>query len=194
MPSTTVTEEKRALRARMGRLEERLSPALRRESDAALFARLRALPDFQRADTLFLFVGRGAEPDTLPLVRALAEEGKRVALPRCLPGREMECRLFVPDTPLIPGPFGIPEPGEDAPLIHQGEIGLALVPALCYDRRGYRLGRGGGYYDRWLAGFAGLRAGLCRDEMLLPRVPAEAHDQPVHLVITETLTLPGAAR
>ena len=63
------------------------------------------------------------------------------------------------------------------------------MPAVCYDRRGYRLGFGGGYYDRWLAGFSGFRVGLCRGLVLQDRVPTEAHDSRVDLLITEQESL-----
>ena len=71
----------------------------------------------------------------------------------------------------------------------KAEIDLALVPAVCYDRRGYRLGFGGGYYDRWLADFSGFRVGLCRGLVLQDRVPTEAHDSRVDLLITEQESL-----
>ena len=105
MPSTTVTEEKHRLRAELSARARDLSPAARRESDAALFRQLAQLPAFQRAETLFLFLGVGNEPDTLPLIRALHREGKRVLLPRCIPGRRMECRRFTPELPLVSSPF-----------------------------------------------------------------------------------------
>lgn len=140
----------------------------------------------ERAGTLFAFWGiPGREPETARLIRALAGRGKRVGLPRMLPGRGMEVRLYRPDRPMVQAAFGIWEPGEDCPLLAREEIDLALVPALCYDRRGYRLGFGGGYYDRWLAGFAGVRVGLCRAAVLQDRVPTEPHDSRVDLLLTE---------
>ena len=77
------------------------------------------------------------------------------------------------------------EPGEDCPPVDRADIGLALVPGLAFDRSGGRLGQGGGYYDRWLAGFSGFTAALCRAPLLLERLPAEGHDLPVALVLTE---------
>ena len=64
-----------------------------------------------------------------------------------------------------------------------------LVPAVCYDRRGYRLGFGGGYYDRWLEGFSGVTAGLCREAVLQDEVPIEAHDARVDILLTEEESL-----
>ena len=102
-----------------------------------------------------------------------------------LPDHRMEVRRYDPDRPLVSVSFGISEPGEDCPLIAREAINLVLVPAVCYDRRGYRLGFGGGYYDRWLAGFSGVTVGLCREAVLQEAVPTEAHDARVDLLLTE---------
>jgi len=141
----------------------------------------------EAASTIFAFWGiPGREPETGRLVQALTARGKRVGLPRMLPGRQMEVRLYDPDRPLVPAAFGILEPPADAPLLPRADIGLALVPAVCYDRSGFRLGFGGGYYDRWLSGFSGFTVGLCRDCVLQDRVPTEDHDCRVDLLLTET--------
>ena len=97
----------------------------------------------------------------------------------------METRLYDPAIPMKQVSFGILEPGEDCPLVPREEIDLVLVPAVCYDRRGYRLGFGGGYYDRWLERFEGPTVGLCREAVLQETVPIEAHDRRVDTLITE---------
>lgn len=187
---STAAEEKRLLRQQVRRELAAMSPEARRRSDDALFARFLALPQVAEADTIFAFWGiPEKEPDTARLIAALTGRGKRVGLPRMLPGHQMEVRRYCPERPLVPAPFGIWEPGEDCPLLDKGEIGLALVPAVCYDRRGFRLGFGGGYYDRWLAGFSGFRVGLCRGLVLRDAVPAEPHDSRVDLVLTEEESL-----
>ena len=183
--TSTITAEKAALRRRVRAYLEGLSPRQRRESDDALFARFLSLPQVEAADTLLLYHGMGAEPDTARLFPALWARGKRLCLPRCLPGHGMEARLIRPDSVLLPHRFGMLEPGEDCPPVNRADIGLALVPGLAFDRSGGRLGHGGGYYDRWLAGFSGFTAALCRAPLLLERLPAEWHDLPVALVLTE---------
>ena len=185
MPSTTAAEVKQALRARLAGLERSLTPAQRRKSDQMLFRRLLALPELSSANTLLLFCGMGAEPDTLHLIRHLHTMGKRVALPRCLPGRAMSCHLYSPDTPLIRHPYGMLEPDHTTAHVPKMEIDFVLVPALCYDRSGFRLGHGGGYYDRWLADFHGVTAGLCRELLLQDALPIQAHDLPVNIILTE---------
>lgn len=186
--STTIAEDKAALRRQVCLTLECLSPEAVRRGDDALFAAFSALPQVEAASTLFAFWGiPGREPDTGRLIRALTARGKRVGLPRMLPGRQMEVRLYEPDRPLVPASFGILEPLADAPLLARPDIDLALVPAVCYDRSGFRLGFGGGYYDRWLSGFSGFTVGLCRDCVLQDRVPTEDHDCRVDLLLTETL-------
>ena len=161
-----------------------------RTSDRALFDRFLSLPQVEKADTLFLFWGiPGREPETEYLVRELTQRDKRVGLPRMLPGHQMEVRQFDPRIPMQKAAFGIWEPSEEAVLLSKADIDLALVPAVCYDRRGYRLGFGGGYYDRWLKDFSGRTVGLCRRSLLQEQVPIEEHDARVDVVLTEQETL-----
>ena len=188
MPS--ISEEKQQLRKQIRRQLAALSPEMLRASDDALFARFLALPQVERAHTIFAFWGiPGREPETARLIRELIARGKRVGLPRMLPEHGMEVRLYEPDRPLTEVAFGICEPGEDSPLFPREEIDLALVPAVCYDRRSYRLGFGGGYYDRWLERFSGIRVGLCRRAVLQERVPTQPHDSRVDLLVTEMESL-----
>ena len=155
MPSCT--EAKRALRVQLRAQAAALSLRERAESDRALCRRFLELPQTAEAGTLLLFWGVGTEPDTRPLLDALWAQGKRVLLPRCLPGHVLEARLVRSPRELVPGAYGIPEPGSDCPVVEGREIDLILVPAVAYDRQCLRLGQGGGYYDRCLAGYRAER-------------------------------------
>ena len=187
MTSSSTTAEGKAVLRRQVRLTlAGLSPEALCRSDDALFAAFAALPQVDSASTLFAFWGiPGREPDTARLIRALTARGKRVGLPRMLPDRQMEVRLYDPDRPLIPADFGILEPSADVPLLPREDIELALVPAVCYDRRGCRLGFGGGYYDRFLAHYRGGTVLLCRELLIRQEIPVEPHDYPVPWVLTE---------
>ena len=188
--ASTIDSEKKELRRRVRAQLAALTREELSQSDGALFARFLALPQVEEAKTIFAFWGiPGKEPDTAQLIRELLRRGKTVGLPRMLPDHRMEVRRYDPDKPLVTVSFGISEPGEDCPLLEREEISLALVPAVCYDRRGYRLGFGGGYYDRWLEPFEGFRAGLCRGAVLQDRVPTERHDAKVDMLLTETESL-----
>lgn len=174
----TVSEEKAALR--------RWAASLPKMEAASLLERFAGLPQVTGARTVLLFYGVGSEPDTLPLLRRLWAEGRRAALPVCLPGRQMEARLFCGEDRLIAGPYGIPQPDPGCPAIPREEVDAVLVPHLLCDREGYRLGHGGGYYDRWLAGCSGFTAAVCPEERLVDRLPRDGYDLPVHLVLTPT--------
>ncbi|MCD8381998.1 MAG: 5-formyltetrahydrofolate cyclo-ligase [Clostridiales bacterium] len=183
--STTTTEEKRRLRETIHALERSLSPETLRESDRQLFRRLMALPQVSGSNVLLLFWGMGREPDTQQLFAPLTAAGKTVLLPRCLPEGEMELRAWQGRERAVRHPYGMWEPSEACPLFGADSVDLVLVPALCYDRAGFRLGRGGGFYDRFLARCTGFSVGLCRQEFLQDRVPRENHDLCVDLVLTE---------
>lgn len=185
MPSTITAEKARLRRQALDWLAT-LSSQARIAGDEALFRRFLALPQIESVRTVLLYHGMDTEPDTVRLLPPLWDMGKQVCLPRCLPGNQMEARLVQRDSTLVRHPYGMLEPGPDCPLIPPDQIDLVLVPGLAFDRSGGRLGRGGGYYDRWLAGFSGITAALCRDGLLMEAIPRLPHDLGVDLVITET--------
>jgi 5-formyltetrahydrofolate cyclo-ligase len=184
MTPAGATEAKAALRESLARLP--------RPDWTPLLAAFLALPELERARTVLLFCGAGREPDTTGLIRALLDRGKRVALPRCLPGRRMEARQVTDFNQLRPGAYGILEPEPVCPAVERDTIDLILTPNLCCDRQGYRLGHGGGYYDRYLAGYPGLTVALCPRAWLQERLPRDQFDLPVGLVLTETERLCGS--
>ena len=171
----TVKERKAELR--------RQAAALPQVEPGPLFERFMALPQVEAAGTVMVFYGTGREPDTVPLIHALLERGKRVVLPVCLPHRGMQARQVVDLDRLVTNRYGIPEPDKSCPAVDKREIGAALVPNLMCDRDGYRLGWGGGYYDRWLADFPGFTVCICRPGRLMDRMPREEFDVPVKLVL-----------
>ena len=185
MGCISVIEEKKALRAKARQEAAAIPPELRRAQDKALFKAFLGLDAVKKAGSVLLFWGVGTEPETTGLLSALLASGKKVALPRCLPARGMEARFYRGGR-LVRSPYGIPEPGEACPPADKGELAVALIPALCYDRRGYRLGHGGGYYARWLADYTGVTVGMCYKELLREELPREEHDRPVQILLTVT--------
>lgn len=142
------------------------------------------------AATVAAYVSVGTEPGTRPLLDALRARGLRVLLPVLLPDNDLDWAEYAGPAALAPAGRGLLEPvgGRLGPEAVTG-AGLVLLPGLAVDRRGLRLGRGGGSYDRVLArlGRAGARpvlAVLLYEHELLERVPAEPHDRPVDLALT----------
>lgn len=185
--------EKKALRARLKAERRGLDPAARASADAAIAARVRALPEWAAAPVVLAYLSMADEVDTRELVRAAWAAGKRVAAPRVVGERAMEWRWIEPDSALETSPYGIEEPlASPDTLVDATELpaaSLALVPGLAFDADGHRLGYGGGFYDAFLAGFTGVSVGLCRDASLLESLAAlgclEAHDLAASLVVTD---------
>lgn len=178
--------EKDALRRRFLEEARRLDPEIRRTISAAVCENLLRMPQYSQADTIFSFVGAGWEIHTAPILQAALAAGKRLCVPLCTAPGRMEARFLRDLRDLRPGAYGLPEPPADSPLCLPEEIGFAVLPCAACARNGVRLGRGGGYYDRYLAGQAFFTAALCRESALAESLPQDPWDRPVDAVITES--------
>ena len=151
--------------------------------------RLEALEEYRSASVVAAYASDGTEPDLIPLLRRAREEGKTICFPRW---REQDSRyeMAVADEAftLVEGKWKMPEPPRDAPSVPPDMLrkALWLVPGVAFDRKGGRLGRGKGIYDRFLAGIEGIAAGIAYDCQLTTAVPREGHDLRLELVVTES--------
>lgn len=153
----------------------------------AALRRLEDWPEFRAARAVAVYLSRPSEADTAPLLRRALGAGLRIAAPRWdARHRVYRFAWLDEDAPVHAGPLGILEPGPRAEAVQPGELDLMIVPGLAFDGFGGRLGRGGGYYDRLLAGHSGFRVGWAVDaqwsETPLPREP---HDERMDGVVTE---------
>ncbi|MBQ8830393.1 MAG: 5-formyltetrahydrofolate cyclo-ligase [Oscillospiraceae bacterium] len=154
-------------------------------SNSGIYENFIALSEFASAKNIFAYISEKREPDTVRIIEKALELGKTVALPVSFDGGIMVPKVIKSLDELEVGKFGIPAPKEDAPVLKEEDIDLIIVPAVTFDRNGYRLGRGGGYYDRFLERSAACSVGLGR-EKLLCEVPLEKHDMPVKYLVTES--------
>lgn len=164
-------EEKKLLRETVKRRDKTLAVNVPR-----LIESIEQLPRFEEARTVALYHALPDEISTAPMLERWSEL-KRLALP-VIRGGEMTFREYTGPASLQQGPFGIKEPREGT-LVKPEEIDLMLVPGVAFDASGHRLGRGGGFYDRYLGRPAAshiYKVGLCRPEALIPEVPTEPHD------------------
>lgn len=124
--------------------------------------------------------------DTRRLIKRAWKDGKRVAAPRCVENtRLMNMHLIRSMDDLQEGAFGILEPNENLPILHDTRDAICIVPAFCNDFRGYRVGYGGGYYDRYLSSFSGVKIGVNYSECVRPRLISGRYDVPVDLLVTD---------
>jgi 5-formyltetrahydrofolate cyclo-ligase len=149
--------------------------------------RLLALDELRAPGTVCLYAATGSEVPTAEAARELAARGATLVYPRVC-GAGLELRAVAGPGALRPGFRGIPEPRAGADPVDPREVDLFVVPGLVFDRGGYRVGRGGGHYDRLLeaAGSRARRIGLCYADRVVARVPAASWDRPVHCVVTES--------
>ena len=161
-------------------------PAFERDMAAAEVTDLVAtiLAD-RAAHTVMVFWSFGSELPTGGLIDRLADEGATVCLPRIIEG-EMHARAYRAGDPVIESSFGAREPAEGR-VVAPDELDAVLVPAVAFDRLGYRVGYGGGFYDRFLVGVRpdALRIGIGLAAQRVEEVPRASFDLPVDLVITE---------
>ncbi len=190
---TNVIELKRALR---GELRERLraaDPARLLAESEAICTRLLAQPDFLAARAILGYHPLPTEPDLRPALGGEAAAGRDrvVCLPRWAAARaEYEPALVPANGQLVEGPFGVPEPPAAAPAVDWERLDLVLVPGLAFDRRGWRLGRGRGFYDRILVRARHARRwGVAFDDQVVVDVPHEPHDSNLDLLVTPSLLL-----
>jgi 5-formyltetrahydrofolate cyclo-ligase len=181
--------EKAVLRTRLLAARARLTPEQRSTAGRALRDAILSLPETQMAGTVAAYYSIASEPETHALVFALWKRGSYVLLPVLRPDLDLDWASYEGPDSLRPGPRGLAEPtepprGGDA----VARADLVIVPALAVDRRGVRLGRGGGSYDRALArvGRQVPTVTLLYDSELLDEVPAGPHDQRVRLVAQPT--------
>lgn len=176
---------KLALRNRMRAVREALPESACELRSGEINKRLFALPELERAETVLVFASIGNEVRTQPSIQAAWAAGKRVALPRVV-GDELQLHFVGSDTGLVEGAFSVPEPPETASQVQPEEVDFALVPALAVDPRGYRIGYGGGYYDKLLPLLRhACTCAVAYDFQLISEVPELAFDVAVDLVVTD---------
>ena len=141
--------------------------------------------DYRQAKTIFCFVSHGKEPNTYPLLEQALADGKTLCVPLCKTQGEMDAKVIHSLNELQPGAYGIPEPGENAETLLPSQIDLAVIPCLAASRDGKRLGKGGGYYDRFLAAYTGKTLLLCPEKLIFDTIPTEPHDILLPKIITE---------
>ena len=157
------------------------------QADEQLTQRLLELPAFQEAKTLATYLSFDHEFSTAGLIQAALQDGKRVCVPRTYPQGRMEFVEYDPDI-LEKTRFGLLEPNEQGKVVDKAEIDLIHVPGLVFQSKGYRIGYGGGYYDRYLADFAGKTVSTIYSIQQGDFQP-EAFDQAVQEVLVYEVTL-----
>ncbi len=165
-----------------------LSPQAAAKKSRAACKALTTSEEFLQARSVMIYLSTPGEVDTAEIALAAWQSGKTVLAPRVSWEHKhmapLEIRGF--DNGLAVGRNNIREPIAGVPWPLE-EIDLVVVPAMAFDRHGYRLGRGGGFYDRFLAQprLRAFACGLAFSEQVVDAVPTHEHDRPVHMLVTD---------
>ncbi|BBC25876.1 5-formyltetrahydrofolate cyclo-ligase [Pseudanabaena sp. ABRG5-3] len=144
---------------------------------------------FQQAQNILAFTSFRQEPDLSTLWQRFPK--KNWGFARCIEKDLIWHQVAIADfsSQMQLGAFNILEPHPDLPLMDLANIDLILIPAVACDRQGYRLGYGGGFYDRWLPNSTGLKAGIIFDEFYVDELPHDAWDVPLDAILTDSQAL-----
>ena len=178
-----MTDAKRALRRERLAARRTVPPEVRAARDAAVVAALRTLPEVVAARGLLLYAALPGEPDLAALM-AEPPPGVALLLPR-VEGDEVVAVPHRPEDELATGALGVREPvGAAAP---DAAVDVVVLPGVAFDADGWRLGRGGGHYDRLLARLGGrvVAVGVADEDAVVAGVPREPHDRPVTVLVTD---------
>lgn len=145
-------------------------------------------PEVQYAKVICTYASLPEEVDSLEVLQKLIEQKNFVVVPR-VSGDDLILHRIHTMNDLVPGRFDIMEPKLSCPVVDPTSVDLFIVPGIAFDRKGYRLGWGKGYYDRLLAGVKATKIGLAYSFQIVSRLNREKYDIPMDIVITEHETL-----
>ena len=185
----TAALEKQRLREERQAAREALSDQERSVLDDRITQKLLATSEYAEATTVLTYVSVSFEVSTRMFIECALRDGKTVAVPRCLPGHCLEFVAIASLEQLVAAPFNLLEPAKELPALteDQNNNSICIVPALLVDTKGYRLGYGAGFYDRFLSTYPGKKICLAYQQNLSQTtLPHTAFDVAVDMVITES--------
>lgn len=182
---TEIRVLKRELREKYSAMRDEIAPEKREEFDRKIYDRLIASITYRHSNEILLYASMGSEIDTWRIMESALKAGKKVAFPLCFPDNTMKYYYVESKDDLEEGSFGILEPKKGLTEYVPTTLSLCVVPAIVFDKEGYRIGYGKGFYDRFLSKFPGVKVGLVYSSMIVPKVPRGRYDKHVDIVISE---------
>ena len=186
MPKIDLRLYKKEIRQQMRKIRREMPPKEAERKDQAIYEKVISMEQYRKARTVVIYVSKELEVDTIRLIQKAWADDKQVAVPRCVENtRLMKMHLITAMDDLQQGAYGILEPKEELPVLEKTRDAICIVPAFCNDFRGYRVGYGGGYYDRYLSGFEGVKIGINYSDCVRPRLIGGRYDVPIDVLVTD---------
>ena len=175
-------ELKKALRSELIRRRREMDKAYRKNLDEKIYNILKGIDGILNYDAYLIYASSAIEVDTRAFIGYLLLMGKTVAVPKC-EGRNMRFLAISSLSELIRSKFGVDEPIGGKEITDFNNT-ICVTPALSFNEKGYRLGYGGGFYDRFFEKYGGIKLGICYEEFC-GDIPTDKYDIPVDMVVTE---------
>lgn len=179
----SISEKKSALRRKINLKSSQIKN--KSELDKAIFDKLIYTEAFKNAQTVLTYYSMPGEPDTLKIIDYCFENKKKVALPVCYGNGIMDFFTINSLDDVASGKYSIPEPVYKSKKVIPDSSCVCIFPALSFDKSRNRLGKGGGYYDRYLRKHAVGTIGLCYEQLIEENIPVEGFDIKADIVITD---------
>lgn len=184
-----IREEKDRIRDLYLEKRKSMSDEEREKRDRRICDLAQGLVSFRHAEVVLFYAPTQYEIDIMPLAEIALSRGKQIAFPKCNTEDHSMNYHYVTDlSQLSPDAYGIREPSSDAPIYdleHDTRTAICFVPGAVYDKCGYRIGYGKGYYDRYLNQFSGCKMGLVYSDFIIDRVPRGRYDIATDILLTE---------
>lgn len=189
--STDIRQIKTDLRIKYRGLRENIPKAEKDKHDADIYEKVINSKFYLEAKTVLCFVSTDIEVDTKRLMQKAFEDGKIVAVPKCLDKKgKMDFFIIRGFDELRPSFFGLLEPDEEkTPRLTDYNNSISILPGFAFDKNGYRIGYGKGYYDRFLQKYNGLKIGVCYNQCIAKDLPHGRYDVSADYIITPKYTL-----
>ena len=180
-----IRTQKLEMREKYLAVRDAIPPEQKEAFDKKISDRLIASITYRHSTDILLYASVKGEVDTWRIFEAAKKDGKRVAFPCCNSDNTMTFRYIDSKDELSEKTFGILEPEPSCDECHPANFSLLIVPGLVFDKSGFRIGYGKGFYDRYLSTFEGVSIGLVYNKLMLPEVPRGRFDRHVDVVISE---------
>lgn len=182
-----IRQHKNEIRAVYRRIRANCPKDVKRELDIKITKKFLSLEEYRKSKTLFAFVSTPIEVDTSLIIETALKDGKRLAVPKCRDKSGLMDFYYITSVSCLKkGAFSIMEPDEAlCEKVSDYSDGLCIVPGLCFDFQGYRLGFGKGYYDRFLERFGGTSVGICYSRCIEKELPKGIFDKNTDILVTD---------
>ena len=175
--------DKKQIRCEVRARLNALNTGTRAHENEIIFKKLTSLPEYKNAKCIFMYISVFPEADTRKILTDALSHA-RVCIPRCGESGIMQAVEIKSASELVNDKFDIPSAPRGNAEVEPDDIDFALVPGVAFTRGGARLGRGGGYYDRYLSRTDAFKAGICHSVQIYDELPCDAHDVAVDCVIS----------